>query len=532
MGREPRVSRHSSLMRTKRILACTLILSLAAATPLHAFLEDLCLPRQQGGTLQWCIQPCPLNNDPNTTCPAQTADFATIQQGRSMIHADSTYFIAQALGFRADVSYWIAAYDEVTDYSQYVPIDQCGVQAANSVTLANGMTQQTAVNSGQNYITAFFNGFQRTNPNTDGPLDHYVVSYSPNGQGTDVHGPAGVLGLYPLYYPRPGYPVHIDDTYQKTLANLRQWAMMKTAAPGLLCTAGLTNGESCLTGAMILGRVPLLPAVPATSFNINVPAGKKVLQYTSTTDIDYYEDLQAYLSDTAKTTGTLWKEPKPTPVPPQIAKIGLYLHVLQDTSSHSTYCGDDSPTPPGGCDPGTYMYKGANGEIRLAFGNGCANSPHLAGHAQETGTGDDPLPLRDYTALNITVDELIVWGNEVAKLQKGWIINPELLPPDTVGGRNAQGKSAADIKAELVGTIASGTAYSQVEVYQSGVVTLPLQQANSLDRLHAMNKALGDFSATLSKRSRNPATFVPLEHMPGNSADPNDTSVCWKPVSN
>ena len=130
----------------------------------HAFLEDLCLPRQQGGTLQWCIRPCPPGNDPNTTCPVQTADFATIQQGRSMIHVDSTYFIAQALGFRADVAYWIAAYDEVTDYSQYVPIDQCGVQAANSVTIANGMTQQTATNTGQNYITAFFNGFQRTNP--------------------------------------------------------------------------------------------------------------------------------------------------------------------------------------------------------------------------------------------------------------------------------------------------------------------------------------------------------------------------------
>jgi hypothetical protein len=515
----------------KRILACTLILSLAAATPIYAFLEDLCLPRQQGGTLQWCIRQCPQNNDPNTTCPDQTADFATIQQGRSMIHADSTYFIAQALGFRADVSYWIAAYDEVTDYSQYVPIDQCGVQAANSVTIANGMTQQTAANSGQNYITAFFNGFQRTNPSTDGPLDHYVVSYSPNGQGTDVHGPAGVLGLYPLYYPKPGYPVHIDDTYQKTLANLRQWAMMKTAAPGLLCAVGLTDGEKCLTGPMIVGSVPLLPAVPATAFPINTPTGKKMLQYTSDTDIDYYEDLQAYLSDPAKTTGTLWKEPAPTPVPPQIAKIGLYLHVLQDTASHSTYCVDDGPTPPGGCDVGTYMYQASDGTIQLSFGNGCANSPHLAGHAQETGTGDNPLPLRDYTALNMTVDELINFGNEVAIHQKGWIINPELLPPNIVGGKNAQGKSAADLRAELVGTIVSGTAYSQVEVYESGVVTRPLQQPKSLDRLHAMNAALGAYSGTLRKRSAKPAAFVPLEHMPGNSADPKDTSVCWKAMS-
>jgi hypothetical protein len=406
------------------------------------------------------------------------------------------------------------------------------VQAANSVTIANGMTQQTAANSGANYITAFFNGFQRTNQDTDGPLDHYVVSYSPNGQGTDVHGPSGVLGLYPLHYPTPGYPVHIDDTYQKTLANLRQWAMMKTADPGLLCTVGLTDGDQCVTGSMILGEVPLLPAVPQTAFTIDVPTGKKVLQYTSATDIDYYEDLQAYLSDPSKTTGTLWKEPTPTPVPPQVAKIGLYLHVLQDTASHSTYCGDDSPTPPGGCDPGTYMYTASDGTVTLSFGNGCANSPHLAGHAQETGTGDNPLPLRDYTALNMTVNELIVWGNEVAKLQKGWIINPELLPPDVVGGKSAQGKSAADLRAELVGVIVSGQPYSQVEVYQSGVVTRPLQQPQSLDRLHAMNAALAKYSETVKKRSANPSRFVKLEHMPGNSADPKDTSVCWSSVSN
>lgn len=512
----------------RKRIAIALVVCLAAL-PMQAFLEDLCLVRQgQSGTLTFCIPACPnAATDPNQTCPQQTAAFVTIQPGRSMIHADSTFFIAQALGYRSDVAYWIAAYNEVTDYSQYVPIDQCGVQAANQVTIANGMTRQTAVNSGRNYITAFFNGFQRTNPNTDGPLDHYVVSYSPNGEGTDVHGPQGVLGLYPLHYPRPGYPVHIDDVYQKTLANLRQWAMRNTADPGLLCTSGLTRGDGCLTGPRIIGMVPLLPAVPQTAFNIDVPAGRKVLNYTSDTDIDYYEKLQSYLDDKTRTTGTLWKDALPRPVPVQIARIGLYLHVLQDSSSHSTYCGDDPPSAPGGCNPGTYMYMAKDGNIRLSFGNGCANSPHLAGHAQETATGNASLPLRDYVALNNTVDELILFGNEVARHHPGWIVNPELLPPD-LAGKNAQGKSAADLKAELVGTITSGTAYSQVEVYTSGVVTLPLQQATSLDRLHAMNAALASYSATVRGRSAKPAAFVAFEHMPGNSADPNDTSVCWK----
>ena len=511
-------------MRTKRLVLLSAALLLYTTTA-SAFLEDLCLPRRNSqGVLTWCIRPeCALA--PNRACPAQTADFATIQPGRSMVHHDSTYFIAQALGFRADVAYWIAAYNEVADYGQYVPIDQCGVQASNQSAITNKKTNQTAPNSGRDYITAYFNGFVRTNTNTDGPLDHYVVNFSPNGQGTDVHGAGGVQSLYPLYYPRPGYPVRIDDTYQKTLANLRQWAMLRSDEPGLLCTVGLTDGDQCLTGR-ITGVVPFFPKVDI-GVPIRVAAGKKILNYTSSTDIDYYEKLGAYLKDPAKTTGKLWLDENPQPVPVQLARIGLYLHVLQDTSSHATYCGDDAPSPPGGTDKGTYMYLADGDHVKVEFGSSCASSPHLASHVQETGTKDNPLPLRDYVALNNTVDELIVFGNEVAK-HHGWLANPELLPPDVTDGKNGQGQSAADLKATLVGTIVQGTAYSRAEVYKSGVVTLPLQEYNSLDRLHAMNAALANHSETLRKQSPNPAKFVPLENLPGTSADPKDKRVCWK----
>ncbi len=519
----------------KSVVVCA-VLFLFVAQDASAFLEDLCLPRRGvNGKLSWCVNPnCAVPPQPNLACPQQVLDFATITPGRSMIHADSTYFIALALGYRSDVAYWIAAYNEVTDYAQYVPIDQCGVQAANLNAIQAKTTLQTVPNSGRDYITANFNGFQRTNVATDGPLDHYVVSFSPNGQGTDVHGAGGVQALYPLYYPRPGYPVHIDNVYQKTLANLRQWGMLASASdPGLLCTVGLVNsdGKGCLTNAMIVGNVPLvmpgtnIPNPPAVA--INVPAGKKVLD-SSTDPVTYYDQLASWLADPTRTTGKLWKSPKPTPVPVQIARFGLYLHVLQDTSSHATYCGDDAPTPPGGGDPGTYMFLTDN-TVQLSFGNSCATGPHLAGHVQETGTGDSPLPLRNYVALNNTVDELIAFANAVAR-KEGWIANPELLPPDVVGGKNAQGQSAADLKAALVGTIVSGQPYSRAEVYKSGVVTLPLQQVNSQDRLTAMNAALAAYGEMVKKRSANPAQFVPFEHMPGNSANPNDTSVCWKPA--
>ena len=503
-------------MRKKRsTFSLLLVLSLVVVTPAHAFLEDLCQPRRNAqGKLTWCVRPdCQLA--PNKACPAQLADFATIEQGRSMIHADSTYFIALALGYRPDVAYWLVAYNEVTDYGKYEPIDQCGVQA-------------TSTNTGGSYMAAPFNGFVRTNGNTDGPLDHYIVNFSPNGQGTDVHGAGGVQSLYPFHYPKPGYPVRIDDTYQKTLANLRQWAMLPTEDPGLLCTVGLTAGnEQCWSGT-ITGIVPFIMQNPNPGATITVPAGKKVLNYNSSTDFDYYEELGAYLKDPNKTSGKLWMDREPRPVPVQIARIGLYLHTLQDASSHATYCGDDAPSPPGGNDIGTYMYQSDESTVTFKLGASCAASPHLASHVQETGTGDNPLPLRVYVALNNTVDELIMFGNNVAK-QHGWIANPELLPPD-LERPNAQGQTAAQLKATLVGTIVSGTAYSRAEVYKSGVVTLPLQETNSLQRLHRMNAALAEYGEKVRKASANPARFVPFQHMPGNSANPRDTSVCWATV--
>ncbi|MBV9067832.1 MAG: hypothetical protein JO093_11405 [Acidobacteria bacterium] len=525
--------------RSSFVAICLLIVFTTTQSA-GAFYEDLCLPRPNAkGKLSWCLNPtCAQPPQPNRACPQQIADFFTVMPGRSMVHADSTYFIALALGYRSDVAYWIAAYNEVTDYAQYVPIDQCGKQAANINAIKAQKTLQTSPNTGRDFITANFNGFQRTNQQTDGPLDHYTVSFSPNGQGTDVHGAGGVQALYPLHYPTPGYPVHIDDTYQKTLANMRGWAMLASDDPGVLCVVGLTgpSGQHCMHGATLSGIIPmLLPQnVPANAnmanapVQIDIPTGPKVLNITSDNVVTSYTELKSWLDDKSRTTGTLWKAPTPTPVPVQIARIGIYLHVLQDTSSHSTYCGDDAPTPPGGGDPGTYMYE-SKGNYLLSFGTSCATSPHLAGHIQETGTGDSPLPLRDYVALNNTVDELIAFGNNVA-LAHGWIANPELLPPDVVGGRSEQGPNAADLKNTLIGTIVKGTAYSRAEVYKSGVVTLPLQKPNSHERLTAMNKALADYGEVVRKRAAHPETFVPFEHMPGNSADPLDESVCWKPL--
>lgn len=512
------------MIKPKYILRAILIVSISfgLAAPAFSYFEDLCVTKDH--KIKACIQPpagCKLTPSASSVCLAQIAQAARkmIQQlpGRSMVHADATYFLAQALGYRSDAAYWIAAYNEVADLTRYAPIDQCGRQASES-------------NSGKRYITAQFNGFQRTNAKLDGPLYHYVLPFSPNGSGTDAHGAGGVQAVYPLHFPAPGYPATIDDVYEGTLFNLRQWAMSPESAPGLLCAAGFTekNGNSYFNGTQCMANVPITGTVPLLDFasfgtSIVAHTGPKILD-NSNGDVTY-DQLESWLKDPNRTTGTLWKDPESTSVPIQLVRIGLYLHTLQDTASHATYCGDDAPSPPGGKDPGSYMNLETDG-VRLHFGLSCAATPHLAGHIQETATGDAPLPLRDYTTLNLTLEELIVFGNRVAKAQ-GWLSNPELLPTDVVGGRNKLGQTAKDLENLLVGKIASGQTWTRGETYTSGIVTKPLQVTDALERLKAMNAALIHYSGDLKRQLKGDA-FVALELMPGNSPDPNDRRACFE----
>jgi hypothetical protein len=499
-------------------------LLLLAPQAAHAYFEDLCISARTNKIVA-CVESmasCKKQPSEGKACPVQLVQavkqIAAPVPARSMVHTDATYFLAQALGYRADVAYWIVAYNEVADYTRYAPIDQCGVQATTS-------------NSGRSYITATFNGFQRTNNTTDGPLYHYVLPFSPNGTGTDVHGASGVQAVYPFHFPNPGYPAVIDDVYEGSLYNLRQWAMQTGDEPGLLCAAGLTtangasnfSGPACRTGIAVQGTVPMITKA-AAGVQVTFNSGPKILD-NSNGDVSY-EQLGPWLKDKSRTTGVLWQDPSAPPVPVQLARIGLYIHSMQDTASHSTYCGDDAPSPPGGADVGSYMALDAN-NLKLVFGATCATAPHIAGHAEETATGDAPLPLRDYTALNMTLNELIIFGNTVAKA-KGWIANPDLLPPNVTGGKNALGQSAADLQATLVGTITQGTPWTRSEVYQSGLTTRPLQQLTALNRLHAMNAALMSYSDTVQKQYADPKQFAPFQPMPGNARDVQDTSKCFK----
>jgi hypothetical protein len=49
--------------------------------------------------------------------------------GRSLVHSDSTYLMAQIIGYTPWQAYQIAIYNEATDQSDYVPFDQSPISA-------------------------------------------------------------------------------------------------------------------------------------------------------------------------------------------------------------------------------------------------------------------------------------------------------------------------------------------------------------------------------------------------------------------
>src|SRR5262245_41972350 len=149
----------------------------------HAFAEDLCYP-QGGGALVNCT-PLPAVCRPagkqTNACKAAIVAVVARRQntsdgGRSSIHTDVTYLLAQSVGFSATDAYWIRAYDEPTDRGSFTPRD------TRSMPVGNGA-----------FTTANITGFVRTDAAVGGPLLHYIAPY--NG-GRDTP-PPGVDGLHP-----------------------------------------------------------------------------------------------------------------------------------------------------------------------------------------------------------------------------------------------------------------------------------------------------------------------------------------------
>jgi len=365
------------MLQTTRSLP---LLAAAAASTLvaggsraHAFAEDVCY-LAGGGTITSCL---PL---PDACQPAGTATMACLaaivavaaQQanfdgGRSTIHTDTTFLLAQAAGFSPTDAYWIAAYDEATDLGSFQPRDN-----------------QSIPIGGTSLVTADVSGVVRTNFTSGGVLLHFIAPYN-GGSAT----PPAVNGLAP----NP-----LDAQHEPTLANLRAWALASSSSARPGCTAGLTQrspagdygtGAACYaTGTAIAGTIA---AVGAVAIPFTTATGPQIVRDTHGLPTIYAPGFDALVAgDGAHDASAAHASD---------ARIGIYLHALADRITHHV-CTDRAaiagPTTAG---------------FRIDLDNDDCKQPiHLLRHAWETGVTFAMLSSQDRTTeamLSTIYDELV-----------------------------------------------------------------------------------------------------------------------------
>lgn len=363
-------------------LAPIVVVALAVllATPpgkAAAFAEDICYSAA-GRPAQTCAdlpKVCPLSEPAGPACriaalAAITAASLRPGSGRSLVHSDSTYIMARAVGFSADDAYWIAAYDEATDLGTFTPKGIDGKPVANSAALT----------------TSDIGGLVRTNFGTGGLLFHFVATMKdqPNQNPDGLH------------------PDPTDARHEVMLTHLRRWAM---AAPGSavpLCTGGFTTpsaagdiatGDACFGGpnpVPIRGvlSVEAPTAVPfATSTGLQVISGKV-----------HSDQFDSWVGGAQRSAD---------------ARAGIYLHVLADRISHHR-CTDAASI---------VIPAHGDGRFREDLDNPeCDQGLHALRHIYETGVPFARLDGPDRTteaALPQIYDELMAFA------QSRGVLNPQ-----------------------------------------------------------------------------------------------------------
>jgi hypothetical protein len=334
-------------------------------TPLAAaFTEDVCFDGQGGIDNCYHLDQagCDAGDDAPECLKQATKDGLAMLagEGRSLLHVDATYLMAQAIGFSQDSSYWISAYNEAADIGIYQPVARDGHYIVSPKRCPHLKNQPAC-----DLATENIGGLRRTNMATGGILLHVSMPHNDHGHPVD--------GLHP--------DIH-DGHTEVGLANWRRWAEFN--GPG--CVAGITEpsasgdmatGSVCwstndLVARRIKGSLPLFKkaALPLSwSLGDQIARGKKTVQ-----DFDKID-----------------ARPE--------ARIGIYLHFLQDRISHHV-CGDAS-TLSGPSPAGNWGFDLDQPE--------CTQDLHGLRHAWEVGYDPALLDAKDRTtaaALDITWDEL------------------------------------------------------------------------------------------------------------------------------
>jgi hypothetical protein len=391
------------------------VITLFTAQFAFAFGEDLCmnLPKEGQDPLFNCIS-LPADCKPgNNTARCRAAAFNSVPQdaesisgGRSMLHVDSTYYLAQAIGFDSWTAYQIAMYDGDTDTGQYVPHNQKGEKIIKD--------PQTCFNDPKSdpicaIMPPLIKGVNRFNGDTGGLLIHFGARF--NVENT----------AEPVPFP---YDYFSDRRHEKQINDIHDWAFNIRDE---YCVFGLTGDmdvkkqgnhtRGCLAGqngteAFVKGHIPLSQFGPDRGgISVQALMGEQIVA----------------LSDQNQATALSSTMQNIMPHDQiKYAKMGVFLHSIQDRISHHI-CIDTSTAAEQARLPDNHHFTD-NYLVDYNKEN-CSQGNHMLWHGWEVG-GDqsflnaDPSLYKFKTleaGLNETYDQLIAF----ARLQHVRI-NPHL----------------------------------------------------------------------------------------------------------
>ena len=282
---------------------------------------------------------------------------STVVGGRSLVHTDATYIMAQLIGFTPWQAYEMAIYSEATDQSFYTPFAQNGSQLLSNEELDTCQAGWSDTMSRNCLLTTpEVNGLSRFNASTGGMWLHLHARYSEDGQALPTL-------PFPVDYLAPEYAKS-----EKLLNDFHAWVFDQKSS---MCVYGITQNKdsnSCAEAtAIIESPVNLGPLkIAKLSIPFVTPLGTFVIndneQNGKSPVLAEDDSLQSYLS----------------PQEAAYAKMGIFVHALADRYSHHM-CSDRS-----------YFFQAADDNYHTVFCNPyCAQGSHFLWHVWEQGTAQN-----------------------------------------------------------------------------------------------------------------------------------------------
>lgn len=308
--------------------------------------------------------------------------------GRSLVHSDSLYLMAQLIGYSPWQAYQMMIYTEATDQSEYTPFSQQGERLLTEDEIASCRENWGITMPNQCLlITPYVSGLGKFNFNTGGMLLHLHARYSPDGL------PPPSIAFPTDYFSDENRP------YELLLTTLQNWIFDRRPNN---CVSGIVQSPfppdapvaACEDSEKLL-KYPLnffalgfsITAVPFSSY-----LGTLVIEEDSENPVIATDkSLEKYIfPQTAK-----------------FAKMGIFLHALGDRYSHHM-CTDKS-----------YFSKKPDGNYGTRFATEpCAQGNHFLWHVWEQGTlqTDDNLGVEYQTmkpSLDAMYDQLVSYAGHL-----------------------------------------------------------------------------------------------------------------------